>query len=540
VDISQRVTEAYAALERQLARATKKTHLFALRPPAAEDDLDALRGLDLPLSEDVFEVFRVHDGQEASAQGFLPTDDGIVRLCSARELVDDWHDTEDEPSAGALDKTDASGRVRHGLHFRTRLYLSTECALALDFNPGPRGKMGQVIWDSLEPVVVADSLPEFLERWAQLMADGHFVLDVGRTKVRPRWAHEAGARTWFEKPIAGNELLRSVQRETYAKSLAETALRLEEGADLASWRGSDGKTLLHNVFGHISLPDEEQEADAAAQLILLLINAGVDPFAVDDQGRDAMYLFRQLHVKGLEHLVPPVLDDAAFLEALSLGKITETIRRHILEHANQLRAEHFEVAVRAAAQDPECRDSWLTPMLIRQLVDAHVPISDAAIQIAAKHDELGLLAYMANTKQNAKRVLDAIGPFMLVAERHQRLANALVEQAALSADELLFVAANECPDAVAFCLKLGADANAREGGRTALMELWHGASSIGADVDDPYPVVRDAAKALIAAGADVTATTEDGEDAATIAARMRAPKLARYLRRATTRARSSS
>lgn len=332
-------------------------------------------------------------------------------------------------------------------------------------------------------------------------------------------------------------LLRAVRSRTFAASVRKTRALLGAGAQ-ARWSDKNGCNLLHRAFVNRTLPSTTEEGTAADELVHLLIEAGADPWAVNNAGVEAMSILRMLGVEGLERWTPTPLDAEQFAQQVRKGTLTHRVERYIDEHPNEITAEHLHDAVRVLLSRPN-GNMWRLK-LVAALLRGGVDVSDDVTAAVVSQGNYVLVQALAGTDQGNERLagysLDLAA--RALANRDSRSATLICEEGWLSPDDLLRLAVHDLLGAVPMCLELGADPNAEHEGSTPLMRLWHGAGELASDVDDPYPTARKAAKSLLDAGAHVGTADGDGHDAAWHAESHGWPQLARYLRNARARGRS--
>lgn len=163
--------------------------LASLGPPATDDqfrEAEEVMGVELP--EEVKAVYRIHDGQRAVpissswwpgaefAPGFLYGDEWL----SLADMLKSWRMMKELFDAGTFADSKAipHGPVRAEWWHPKWLPLTEDgsgCMKCLDLAPKSRGHIGQVIYwyhDASERGVLAESLPEWLERFATELERG--------------------------------------------------------------------------------------------------------------------------------------------------------------------------------------------------------------------------------------------------------------------------------------------------------------------------------------------------------------------------------
>lgn len=126
----------------------------------------------MTVPEDLRALHAVHDGAFAPllphAMTLLPYAAMLTTWRAVSALADEFSRGIVTPSADGLHVTTPS--------HRRRLPIATadDCALLLDFAPGPAGKEGQVLLqvDECDCVRVASSTEDLLSRWLQLLDEG--------------------------------------------------------------------------------------------------------------------------------------------------------------------------------------------------------------------------------------------------------------------------------------------------------------------------------------------------------------------------------
>nr|WP_281416245.1 SMI1/KNR4 family protein [Deinococcus aestuarii] len=170
-----------------------------MRPGAPDAELDALETLTrLELPESFRTLYRWHDGQERAGAGFalglefLPLE-GVGREWETWQKIG-------EDQAGANDETPygsyAPGAVQAAYTTPGWLGFLVDGggnSVGLDFNPGPRGTVGQVITfgrDEVKKRVLAASLEGFLGQYLDRLESGKATVKALRGFGGERWAVE--------------------------------------------------------------------------------------------------------------------------------------------------------------------------------------------------------------------------------------------------------------------------------------------------------------------------------------------------------------
>jgi cell wall assembly regulator SMI1 len=162
-------------------------------PAAIEAITSAEQELRCKLPADYKDFLRVHDGQSDPFTLTFPPDD-IAFLSNDLNAVDD---------NAFYDTFDTTGRVRNVLYHRGRIPIAYNevggAYLMIDNVPGPKGKVGQLVFNpnEVDVVVVADNLTGLFENYVQL-------LDAGRMFIRKQ-PQDVGEGFWFVS--AGDERL---------------------------------------------------------------------------------------------------------------------------------------------------------------------------------------------------------------------------------------------------------------------------------------------------------------------------------------------
>lgn len=148
-----------------------------LEPPAGDGDEAALIGATgLPVPDDLRTLYSVHEGTFAPV---LPLGMGLLPFAT---MLTTWRSLVALADRSKNQNRYVAGQT-HLLAFFNRQWLpiATEdrVRLFLDFAPGPRGHLGQVILQEhgQEGEVVAASTTDFLERWLLLLSEGHARFD---------------------------------------------------------------------------------------------------------------------------------------------------------------------------------------------------------------------------------------------------------------------------------------------------------------------------------------------------------------------------
>lgn len=158
---------------------------LGFRPGASAGDLARVESvIGQPLPTGLRELLSYTDGQEEGRFHFLPGC-ACAKLLSCEEIAHTWKleqqmslDSDDDPFYDLYQDGD---RIRGSLHATARLIfaeLPGIVVVAIDGDPGPKGKRGQVITDVSECdfVVLADSLEAYFSKIVRLMADGVLVI----------------------------------------------------------------------------------------------------------------------------------------------------------------------------------------------------------------------------------------------------------------------------------------------------------------------------------------------------------------------------
>jgi cell wall assembly regulator SMI1 len=200
------------------------THLppdrYQFNPPATEAQLDAferLVGIKLPRA--YRQLYRWHDGEEGDRWGhiyglpILPLQEVSSQWAAWNRVLSDFGGNRYKISGdgwpeGAVDPAYINP------HWIPLTHDGSGNHIGLDFNPWPRGRVGQVILfgrDEETKAVLADSLGKFLEWVAGLLESGNFRLEVRpeervlrefRLKNPPTDDFQDGARVLLGAPDA--------------------------------------------------------------------------------------------------------------------------------------------------------------------------------------------------------------------------------------------------------------------------------------------------------------------------------------------------
>lgn len=191
---------------------------YRFNPPASDAELDAFEtviGFKLPQS--YRELYRWHDGEADDRRGhiyglpLLPLNEAAAQWRAwERVLADIGGDRYEIPGSswppGAVDPAYINPRWIPLTHDGSGNHIG------LDFDPWPRGRIGQVILfgrDEEVKCVLAESLGKFLEWLAGLLESGNFRLDAEpgvrrlrdfRLKNPPAADFHDGARTLLGAP----------------------------------------------------------------------------------------------------------------------------------------------------------------------------------------------------------------------------------------------------------------------------------------------------------------------------------------------------
>lgn len=190
---------------------------YKLNPPAREEQIEAferLIGFRLPRA--YHQLYRWHNGENDDRWGHiygLP----LVPLQRAASEWKTWNDVIDSFDGNRYEIRAAAwpeGAVDPAYNNPRWIPLTIDGSgnsIGLDFDPWPRGRIGQVIIygrDEDVKVVLAESLGKFLEWIASLLESGNFRLDAGegerlrlfRLKSPPADHFHEGARTLLGAP----------------------------------------------------------------------------------------------------------------------------------------------------------------------------------------------------------------------------------------------------------------------------------------------------------------------------------------------------
>ena len=191
---------------------------YVFNPPATEAALDAFEQLvGLKLPQAYRQLYRWHDGENDDRWGhfyglpLLPLKEAGRQWQAWNDVLADFGGNRYEIPGGAWPE----GAVDPA-YFNPRWVPLTHDGsgnhIGLDFDPWPRGRVGQVILfgrDEDVKVVLADSLGKFLDWIAGLLESGNFRLEVEanervlrefRLKVPPSDDFHEGARTLLGAP----------------------------------------------------------------------------------------------------------------------------------------------------------------------------------------------------------------------------------------------------------------------------------------------------------------------------------------------------
>ena len=165
---------------------------YALNPPATDAQLDAFeRLIDLKLPRAYRQLYRWHDGENDDRWGhiyglpLLPLHQAAAELKAWTEVLADFGGNRYEIPGGAWPE----GAVDSAYINPLRIPLTHDGSgnhIGLDFDPWPRGRVGQVILfgrDEDVKVVLAESLGKFLEWIAGMLESGNFRLGAAAEKV---------------------------------------------------------------------------------------------------------------------------------------------------------------------------------------------------------------------------------------------------------------------------------------------------------------------------------------------------------------------
>ena len=191
---------------------------YAFNPPATDAELDAferLVGLSMPRA--YRQLYRWHDGEDDDRWGhiyglpLLPLHQAGQQWKSWADVLADFGGNPYEVSGGAWPE----GAVDPAYINRRWIPLTHDGSgnhIGLDFDPWPRGRIGQVILfgrDEDVKAVLSESLGSFLEWIAGLLESGNFRLEVApreivlrqfRLKVPPEDSFHEGARILLGAP----------------------------------------------------------------------------------------------------------------------------------------------------------------------------------------------------------------------------------------------------------------------------------------------------------------------------------------------------
>ena len=191
---------------------------YVFNPPATEAALDAFEQLvGLKLPQAYRQLYRWHDGENDDRWGhfyglpLLPLKEAGRQWQAWNDVLADFGGNRYEISGGAW----PVGAVDPAYINPRWIPLTHDGSgnhIGLDFDPWPRGRVGQVILfgrDEDVKVVLADSLGKFLDWIAGLLESGNFRLEVEanervlrefRLKVPPSDDFHEGARTLLGAP----------------------------------------------------------------------------------------------------------------------------------------------------------------------------------------------------------------------------------------------------------------------------------------------------------------------------------------------------
>jgi cell wall assembly regulator SMI1 len=191
---------------------------YVFNPPATEAALDAferLIGLELPRA--YRQLYRWHDGENDDRWGhiyglpLLPLHEAGSQWKTWTDVLADFGGNRYEIPGGAWPEGAVDPAYIHP-RWIPLTHDGSGNHIGLDFDPWPRGRVGQVILfgrDEDVKVVLADSLGKFLEWTAGLLESGNFRLEAEREelvlrpfrlKVPPSNDFHTGARILLGAP----------------------------------------------------------------------------------------------------------------------------------------------------------------------------------------------------------------------------------------------------------------------------------------------------------------------------------------------------
>ncbi|NGZ74262.1 SMI1/KNR4 family protein [Saccharibacillus alkalitolerans] len=171
------VTEHWMSFERAMTEAAPEFPGYLNGPASEEAIAETERRIGRPLPEQMKRLYRIHDGEDHSygtvfGLEFLPLEEAAGRWEQWRDLIDG----EDEESLRELAGDAASvpeGAIRTVYASKgwiPVLFDGAGCFIGIDLDPGPAGKVGQIInfgRDEDEKVVLAEDLAGLLKMLAE-------------------------------------------------------------------------------------------------------------------------------------------------------------------------------------------------------------------------------------------------------------------------------------------------------------------------------------------------------------------------------------
>ncbi len=161
-----------------------KTHAApvyeSLNEAASDEDFEELEDLiNKKLPENFKTFYRIHNGQSPMSEGLI---DGEELLCIKR-IMEEWEVWKELDDKGVFDDSvsDADKGVREDWwnpFWIPITYDGSGNHYCLDLSPDEGGKKGQIIriWhDSAERELIADSLEEWMNDYADELEEGSFV-----------------------------------------------------------------------------------------------------------------------------------------------------------------------------------------------------------------------------------------------------------------------------------------------------------------------------------------------------------------------------
>ncbi len=156
------------ALLSTLKQSAKELNELGLNPGATAAQIQQVEEVTGQALPNDFKLFLQHiNGQQPQSHWFLLDE---VKLLSCDEIIEEWTEGQEyaEDTAEYYDEFHFDDKIRCTIYHASRIPFASQEGfgfMAIDYAPGPNGKVGQVIYlvNECDFIVIADSFSAFVD-----------------------------------------------------------------------------------------------------------------------------------------------------------------------------------------------------------------------------------------------------------------------------------------------------------------------------------------------------------------------------------------